>query len=49
MNEDATAHAGKTFNQKTLKLYAVKANAEPTLDVARGCYKEINDDVHTCA
>lgn len=48
INEDATAHSGKAFNQKTLKIYAAKANAEPMLDVARGTYKENIEDIHSC-
>jgi hypothetical protein len=46
INEEATAHPGKAYNQKTLKLYAVRANAEQMLDVARGTFKENVDDIH---
>lgn len=49
INEDATAHPGKAFNQKALKIYAVRANQEPMLDVARGTFKENIQDIHTCA
>jgi len=48
INEEATAHPGRALNQKTLKIYAVRANTEPMLDVARGTYKENMEDIHTC-
>ncbi|KAH8088295.1 muts domain V-domain-containing protein [Filobasidium floriforme] len=47
INEEATAHPGRALNQKTLKIYAVRANTEPMLDVARGTYKENMEDIHT--
>jgi hypothetical protein len=48
INEEGTAHPGRDLNQKTRKIYAVRANTEPMLDVARGTYKENMEDIHTC-
>jgi DNA mismatch repair protein MSH4 len=46
LNNDACATKGKAQNVKATRIYAVRANFNKLLDVARETYKENIDDIH---
>jgi hypothetical protein len=47
-NEDTTVHQGKKRNYKAIRLYAIIAEPNRTLDIARKTHTEHVEDIHKC-
>ena len=49
LNDNACSTKGKAQNVKATRIYAVRANFNKMLDVARETYKENIEDIYQCA